>query len=261
MKISTKLFSASAIALLALSSSTSVLAETTPSTATSHGKIGLIVDPDTSHPGGGEDGGDGTDPTDPTDPNYPGDGNGNDNTGNKGDFTLDVVPNYDFGIQKIDGSQLYNALFWDSAKGAVVEGRNSNPYVQVTDLREENTGWNVTVAMTKAFNTDVEGQTGKGLNGAILSLPQGEATPVDSTNTSTAPTTMAIGNGKTVGVNGDAATLMSADANAGTGSWMDKMYDDPANNTKPTTLFVPAGNTAGTYTAELTWTLSDAPRA
>lgn len=251
MKISTKLISSSAITLLALATSAPVIAaETKPSTANSNGRISLIADPNQDHPGGEDDGGDGKDPQPPVDPEHPGDGNGNDNTGNKGDFTLDVVPNYDFGTQKLDGTaHTWNALFFDADKKAVVEGRNSNPYVQVTDIRPENTGWHVTVKIDDFKTAD-----GKLLSGTVLTLPKGTAKAADESNKSGDPAINGI-----EGVNGDDQVLMSSEAGKGTGTWRDIMFDNKDDNQLPTTLFVPGSASAGDYTANLTWTLADTP--
>ncbi|KAF1299638.1 hypothetical protein BAU15_01605 [Enterococcus sp. JM4C] len=183
-------------------------------TDTTTGTVHLIVDPDTDHPGAG-------------------DGDGGD-TGQKGEFTLDHTVSYDFGEQSITGAEM------------TLNATQTRPYVQVTDLREKNSGWQLLTKITEFKSTD-EANPGKILAGAVVTLPKGTAEAVDGTNISKAPTP------QEVTLNAADTTLFSAEANAGTGSWMDKMYD------APTTLYIPAGATPGAYTATLTWTLQDAP--
>ncbi|MGM0125663.1 hypothetical protein IGI37_003062 [Enterococcus sp. AZ194] len=191
-----------------------VQAETTvPTPETTQGTVGLIVNPDTDHPGAG-------------------DGDGGD-TGQKGDFTLDHTVSYDFGQQAIDGKKM------------TLNATQEKPYVQVTDLREQSSGWQLLTKITE-FKTADETNP-KVLSGAQLTLPMGTAEAVDDTNTSAKPTTAQVV------LNSEDGTLFGANANAGVGSWMDKMYDTP------TTLYIPAGATPGAYSATITWTLQDAP--
>lgn len=251
MKISTKLISASAVALMALSQAAVVNAaggdETpAPKAENTKGHINLQANPDEDHPG--------------DDNNDNGDDNNND-TGQKGPFTLDVVPNYEFGIHMIEsGQQTYNALFVKDGKGLDDKGaateldkatRLANPVVQVTDLREKNTGWNVTSQITDFKTAD-----GKVLKGAKLTLPKGTPTLQGTPGEGIDPTTFAPeASGITLG--SDAQIFFKAEANKGTGTWADNMFDNKDANTLATTLLVPAGNSAGDYTADITWTLSD----
>lgn len=258
MKSTIKLISASALALLALSTSAPVFAAdaAAPATAKTTGKVSLVADPDETHPGGGDDGNDGDNPTDPTNPDTPGDGN--DNTGQKGPFTLDVVPNYNFGKHIAGKADTYYALY-TSDKGVLDDKRLANPYVQVTDLRENNTGWHVTANIT-----DFKTTAGKVLTGAVLTMPQGTAHLYGDTNdaTTTPKPTM-----KSVELNSSDQTFMSADKGAGVGTWMDYMFENnntavaDATATNSTTLMDPGNNSAGDYTADLTWTLNDTPEA
>ena len=75
------------------------------------------------------------------------------------------------------------------------------------------------------------------------------AVSTEGENQSTAPTATAVT------TNSSAQTIFSAaDGNTGVGVWQ-SMPDKAA-----TTLAVPAGNVAGSYTADLTWTLTNAPQ-
>ncbi|KAF1299365.1 hypothetical protein BAU15_01585 [Enterococcus sp. JM4C] len=187
--------------------------ETVPASKTTTGTVQLTVDPDIDHPGGGN--GDGED------------------TGQKGEFTLDHVVSYDFGEQTITGGEM------------TLNATQKLPYVQVTDLREKNSGWQLLTSITEFKSTDEDNP--KILSGAELKLPKGAVEAVDMTNTSKQPTA------NDVILNGKDQTLFSAEANAGTGSWMDTMFGEA------TTLHIPAGATPGAYKAEITWTLQDAP--
>lgn len=57
----------------------------------------------------------------------------------------------------------------------------------------------------------------------------------------------------TVTVNKDAQNIMFAAATTGLGTWEDQMSAEAVS------LKVPSGNLAGTYSATLVWTLTDAP--
>lgn len=267
MKSTIKLISASALALLTLSTSVPAFAATTPAAAPAPakttGKISLTADPDATHPGDGDDGNDGNNPTDPNNPDTPGEGN--DNTGQNGPFTLDVVPNYNFGTHTVENQEkTYYALYTSNAttnkgKGVLDDKRLANPYVQVTDLREENSGWNVTAQIT-----DFKTTAGKVLTGAVLTMPTGTthlAGDKDDATTNPKPTT------KSIALNGTSQAFMSAEKSAGIGTWMDYMFEnnntavDDATDKNATSLYIPQGNSAGDYSADLTWTLSDAPQA
>lgn len=107
-------------------------------------------------------------------------------------------------------------------------------------------GWNVTLAGTAFKNADAS----KTLTGADLIL-NGVVSPEDNANQSVAPTTGSLT------VNDAAQPIFTAAANAGIGNWLNTFEaGSPA-----ATLNIPQGNVADTYTADLTWTLTDAPSA
>lgn len=184
-----------------------------PTPVITQGKVALAIDPDASHPGGdgNDDGGD---------------------TGQKGEFTLDHTASYDFGEKSIDGKTL-----------DLSNSSEAKPYVQVTDLRENSTGWQLAAKISE-FQTADKAKT---LTGAEMKLPAGTSVAVDESNISTPPTT------SEVTLSDVDSVLFQAAANTGVGSWMDRMYDAPA------TLHIPAGATPGAYQADITWTLTNAP--
>lgn len=147
----------------------------------------------------------------------------------EGELTLDQVPNFDFGSQQIKST-------------TETYGTQSESKVQVTDLRGSSQGWNLTVTAGKLKTSSMEE-----LAGAQVTLHSG----VSANN-----------NGETVNVTNGVLTPESAvkvlDAASGhgngvsTGTW--------AANTG-VTLEVPGTSTkkAAQYTADLIWTLTDAP--
>lgn len=153
-------------------------------------------------------------------------------TGNEGVLTLDNIAPLHFSAHKLEGKeQVYSS---------VVE--NSN--IQVTDVRGEETGWNVQVSQTPF--KDMADET-KVLKGAKLTLPAG-VVKSDKGNVSLAPTV------QSVEVNADLAVVMNATAGTGAGTWRTVFDKDEIK------LTVPAGNKKGEYMSTVTWTLMDAPK-
>jgi hypothetical protein len=146
------------------------------------------------------------------------------------DITLDSAPNIDFGEHNIDTSaQTYTA-------------ENIDTPIQVTNPGV-NSGWTVTVAAS-----EFKGDNSHTLKGAVLTIGKGTVSTAEA-NQSTAPTAIAVT------TNSSAQTIFSAaDGNTGVGVWQSM----PDKTT--TTLAVPAGNVAGSYKADLTWTLTNAPQ-
>lgn len=145
---------------------------------------------------------------------------------------LTKAPSFDFGSEKIGGDPMdlkINSV--DDPITVVNPGKNS--------------GWNVTVKGSNFVGSD--GTTE--LKGALLTL-NGVVSPADTGNQSVAPTT------GSVVVSDQDAPIFTAAANAGLGTWLNTYTagDNSAN------LHIPAGNTAGSYTSTLTWTLADAPQ-
>ena len=115
------------------------------------------------------------------------------------------------------------------------------------------TNWGVTVKSSQFATT-----TGTELQGAVLTLTKGDVASSTGSTSSTAPTAE-----KSIALNGDGTSeqpvvtatgneSITGDAKAvGVGTW-----NTSFNTAK---LTVPDGNTAGTYTSNLTWTLKNAP--
>lgn len=136
------------------------------------------------------------------------------------------------------------------------------PSIVVTDIRGNAPGWNLTVSLGEFKDAS----TSRTLKGVRLFYP----TVTMSTNATVAvtertPETLAtdasFSDSSVKGILVDAAatpsakTLINAAAGKGNGQWT-ATYD-----TAKAELNVPAGNLAGTYVADLTYTLNDAPTA
>ncbi|WP_407889207.1 WxL domain-containing protein [Levilactobacillus sp. N40-8-2] len=102
--------------------------------------------------------------------------------------------------------------------------------------------WTVTV---KADNFVKDGDTSTTLLGAKINFAGAVATNNDDV---TAKAAVAAAPSITAG--GDGATVLSATAGNGIGTWMNRL-------TKDTNLSIAGGNSAGTYKSNLTWTIAD----
>lgn len=146
-----------------------------------------------------------------------------------GTLTLDQVPNFDFGTQNISAeNQTY--------------GAQDESVIKVTDLRGSSAGWNLTVTAT-----NLKTSTNKVLNGAQITLNGGSTT---NTSNETVTATDGVLTPNTAVKVLDAASGQGNGVSVGT--W---------GQTTGVTLDVPgtAAKSAEQYTADLTWTLTDAP--
>jgi hypothetical protein len=163
------------------------------------------------------------------------------------DITLVKAANVDFGSQSISTSAKTYSLKDGKAD-------NSSEIVNVVNPGVAS-GWAVT-ASASAFTDKTTGLT---LKGAQLTLgfaaPTSPANTTDGKNQSAAPsaTSAMI---STDGTDTTGKTVFAAaDANTGVGDWSTTV------NPETTTLSVPAGNVAGTYHAEINWTLTNSVSA
>ncbi len=173
------------------------------------------------------------------------DGNDNGgNTGHAGQFTIDAVPNFDFGSTSISGD-------------TITLEKTTKSAIQVSDRRSVGSGWKLDVKLGDFNNVDST-KTGKEakLKGVSMKLVIiGDLVP-ELGNTNIAPDTTPI----EISSGGSSATLMSAASDTedvtgiGRGSWMGRFSDGIAET--KTSLFVPGGNYEGQYSADLVWTLS-----
>lgn len=163
--------------------------------------------------------------------------NPDDVTGNTGPLTIDYASSLDFGSHDIEvAAQTYTLQTPET------------PYVQVSDRRGTQEGWELNV---QASNFTLDGVNT--LDGAALSFGQGDVRSNLDQPLEAEPTTYPV---QTLVTGGDAQTVTSADAGEGIGTWL-TVWD---NN--EVELFIPQGAASpGTHTSTLTWTLTDAPGA
>ncbi|WP_048001060.1 WxL domain-containing protein [Lactiplantibacillus herbarum] len=148
----------------------------------------------------------------------------------KNTVTLDKAPGVDFGSQTIDNATTtYNA---DSVSGNI----------QVTNPGNTD-GWAVSVAGTDFTDSS----TSKTLKGAVLSFKSADVSADDEANVSTHPSS------SQVDVNSSNQQILGANADEGIGVFTAAYAKENVQ------LLVPAGNSAGSYAATLTWTLGNAP--
>ncbi|MBL3530465.1 WxL domain-containing protein [Companilactobacillus zhachilii] len=152
-----------------------------------------------------------------------------------GTITIKSAPSISFGT--VDSSA-------DDTSYASTAFSNS---LQVANPGEP-TGWTVSLSDTPFTDGTTGGAT---LKGASLSLDDSDATPVkadDADNVSTAPKFTSSAT-----ISSAPVTILDAAAGEGVGSFTTSYNGGDA------TLKVPAGNIGGSYTSQLSWTLTNAP--
>lgn len=171
-------------------------------------------------------------------------GGDNGDGGNAGDGALALVsaPNYTIDGGELGGSK---ALKLAGTADGSTPVQTVNPGLK--------TNWGVTVKSSQFVTTSKTE-----LQGAVLTLTKTGVTSPTGSTSSTAPTAE-----DSIALNGDGTSEQSVvkatgnenitgDAKAvGVGTWN--------TNFDTASLAVPDGNTAGTYTSNLTWTLKNAP--
>lgn len=166
-----------------------------------------------------------------------------------GSLSIDYISNLRFGEQKITGADTtYHAQldqFTDS-KGEAIARPN---FIQITDVRDNKSGWRLTVTQDKQFQNENEELTGAvlKLNNAILTTPNDGVPPIASNNIALTP--------------GSSTDILEAKTNQGTGTWLNRFGKDEEEGKLSISLSVP-GETKkvqGEYKTSLTWILTDSP--
>lgn len=157
-------------------------------------------------------------------------------TGDMGSLSIPYASNITFGQHEISqGDETYFAL-------------NQKPHVQVNDTRGGSKGWKLGVTL-KPF----VGENGKELTGAKMTLSNGKI--VTKNNQSPAPELAS----NTFELNEAYQDVMLAAEGHGAGGFATVFEGEDGNN-ENVKLYVPvAGVEAQSYTADLTWVLTDAP--
>ena len=182
-------------------------------------------------------------------------------TGQTGNLTLDVIPNFEFGrtpIPTIDTIINSKYVAGQTTKDKAVPGAQS--FLQVSDARTVSSGWNVKV-VASAFKNGSDEIAGAELvidAGSVAgpddaNAPQSEAASLTCTDTTEDQITEKI---------------LWANAYKGLGTWVSRMYPTPCNennqiggDNKTVRLLIPgdSGVKRMAYTCNLTWTLEATP--
>lgn len=157
-------------------------------------------------------------------------------TGDTGALSIPYASNITFGQQEIkQGDTDYFAL-------------NKKPHVQVNDTRGGEKGWTLGVTISPFV-----GENGKELTGAKMSLANGKI--ATKNNQSTAPELA----GSAFELNEEYQDVVRAKEGQGAGAFA-AVFEGKDGQNENVKLHVPrAGVEAQSYTADLTWVLTDAP--
>lgn len=185
---------------------------------------------------------------DPVNPITPDDKQDHENP-TSGPLSIDYISNLRFGEQKTTGSNMTYYAQLDHITDSNGVSTERPDFIQITDKRGSNAGWHLTVTQDEQFKNGTEE-----LKGASLTLDHATlATPNDGV-APTASQAITLDPGK-------ASDVLNAEADQGTGTWLDRFGKDEAEGKTSISLVVP-GNTKklqGEYTTSLTWTLADSP--
>ncbi|WP_341780137.1 WxL domain-containing protein [Levilactobacillus sp. HBUAS70063] len=172
-----------------------------------------------------------------------------------GAVRLVAAPDLVFG-DKTDGTTITGASQTINATSITTNASSSNNtatgndkvVIEDGDVAVVNPGttdaWKVDV---KADNFVKTGDTSTTLLGAQIHFNGDVATNNDDVNVKPA-----VAASPTAIAGGEAVTILSATNGNGAGTWMNRL-------TKDTNLTIAGGNVAGSYTSNLTWTISNTP--
>jgi hypothetical protein len=173
----------------------------------------------------------------------------------QGQLSIDFVSAFNFGSQAISvHDQTYYAKPQRllNEDGTVNESEERPNYVQISDRRSENerNGWTLAVTQKEQF----KGAENQVLNGASLSLSNQQ---VITAQGGTAPGLQSV---PSTLVPGNRRTLLQAQGNEGTGTWIYR-FGDGETAGESVALDVPRGANpeATTYSTTLIWELSAVP--
>ncbi|MGX7149431.1 WxL domain-containing protein [Enterococcus ureasiticus] len=174
----------------------------------------------------------GQDPEDPT----------NSGTNSSGLLKIDRVPNFSFG--KVVRSGLYQEEY----------AINSNPYIQVSDLRGSLGGWTLYAKISNFVSEPTTNDQKKYLlSGASLTLNKGDIQEYNS-KYAVPPKSYSVS------LNKDLQKVMAADKDSGQGIWATRWKSGRAVNKMITLDILPNTAKVGReYTATIYWKLADVP--
>ncbi|EOH93565.1 WxL domain-containing protein [Enterococcus pallens] len=185
-------------------------------------------------------------PVDPTDPNGP-------KPGTNGPLSIDYASSLDFGTQKITSTdEVYKAKAQKYLDKANAEKTGPN-FVQVTDNRGLETGWNLQVKQNGQFKT-AENQE---LTGAAITFKNGNVVTNSSSEKPAGQATIKLSPDNAL------TNVMSAADGQGAGTYLLAWGTDAATGAESIELAVPGSTTkyAKQYKTTFTWVLADTPPA
>lgn len=221
------------------------------------------------------------DPTDPDGPDKEVDpkDNGSGGDGTKA-FNINWISNFHFGDIKIKGTAMSayaqpTTLTWTTPATGTTPTENLAPFLQVTDNRGKNTGWNVSVTGTEFVEQNTtQGVTPATLNGASIYLTDGNVIGSSEMSAFT-PTIVAFGANNNMDILsnvGSSNTVFSAETGKGQGTWslawggktatpalLQTESDVPSAGVKISVPVSALPKDGTAYKSTLTWTLADAP--
>ncbi|EOT68398.1 WxL domain-containing protein [Enterococcus caccae] len=188
----------------------------------------------------------------------PGEGETGGETGMVGPLTIDYITKLNFGAVKVSGNTTtYHAKLAELKLKDIVEPKKVPNYVQVTDNRGTNAGWQLQLKQDSQFQAKDKDNKVTELTGAELSLNNPILKSVQK-GSEFAP----LGISQKLIPGAAAVTVVDAAAGKGMGTWHYSLGDTNEQAAKSVSLTIP-GDTAKlanvAYKTVLTWTLVDAP--
>lgn len=200
---------------------------------------------------------DATNPVDPENPDKEADPDDKDDKDNEdakeGPLSLDYASSLDFGEQKISGNEETYEVKPVDITTAEGEDEERAPYLQVTDNRGSLDGWHVTVTQEDQLKTGDEDE----LEGAEITMNEGHVDAPKGQDTEGVKSNGDI----TLNPDGEGELVFDAKNGSGAGTFTNSFGEEGADMEDVATLSVPGGTEIeeDDYSAELTWTLTDAP--
>ncbi|WP_086312958.1 hypothetical protein A5821_000530 [Enterococcus sp. 7F3_DIV0205] len=183
---------------------------------------------------------------------------GEGDTGMVGPLTIDYITKVNFGLVKVSGNnETYFAKLAKINLKGISEPKEVPNYVQITDSRGSNAGWQLQLKQDAQFEAKDKDNSISTLVGASLSFDN-PTLKSSQKGSEFAP----LGIKQTLTPGEGAVTVVNAPAGKGMGTWHYTLGDTDEQAAKSISLYVP-GDTAklknAAYKTVLTWTLVDGP--
>ena len=197
---------------------------------------------------------DGVDPRDPLNPDVDVDPDNRPTLPeNQGLISIDFISQFDFGHVPIRSSQAYYPALPQKLRNAEDDpaGEERPNYVQISDRREESTGWTLSARLDEAGFVSEEGHQLRGVQLLLNNIRMATT----SSNTSSTPTYW-----ESRELNAGRQILAKAEEGQGSGTWIQR-FGDGETMDQSVMLEVPVNATpqATSYTGIIHWELSFVP--